>query len=140
MKLSSLYPVMMTSEVHRLKAFYCENFGFTVAFEAEWYVSLKKVQGASVFELALLEAVHDTIPMGFREQARGIILNFEVQNAGQEYERLVERAGIRAVLPLKDEAFGQRHFMIKDPAGNLIDIIENIPPSGQFASNYAQDG
>ena len=41
------------------------------------------------------------------------------------------------LLDLKDEAFGQRHFIISDPAGVLIDVITPIPMTGEFAG---QDG
>jgi hypothetical protein len=47
-------------------------------------------------------------------------------------------AALDPVLPLRDEAFGQRHFIVRDPAGNLVDVIENIPPSEEFASAYSQ--
>ena len=40
------------------------------------------------------------------------------------------------LLPLRDEAFGQRHFITSDPNGVLIDIIKPIPPSGEFVAQY----
>lgn len=138
MNISSFYPVLMTSDINGLKDFYCEHFNFTVAFEADWYVSLKKVRGTHVIELALLESSHPTVPQGFATDTRGVILNVEVADATAEYERLVQQRGLPEVLPLRDEAFGQRHFLTRDPAGNLIDIIENIAPDPSFAANYTQ--
>ena len=43
---------------------------------------------------------------------------------------------MRPILPLRDEEFGQRHFIISYPAGNLVDIIENIEASAEFAGYY----
>ncbi len=40
------------------------------------------------------------------------------------------------LIPLRDEAFGQRHFITRDPNGVLIDIIKPIPPSAEFAQQY----
>jgi hypothetical protein len=37
---------------------------------------------------------------------------------------------------LRDETFGQRHFITKDPNGVLIDVIKPIPPSTEFAAQY----
>jgi hypothetical protein len=37
---------------------------------------------------------------------------------------------------LRDEAFGQRHFITRDPAGVMIDVIKVIPPSEEFAAQY----
>jgi uncharacterized glyoxalase superfamily protein PhnB len=137
MNIDSFYPVLMTSDVKGLRDFYCDNFGFEIAFEADWYVSLKKVQQGRVIELALLESSHPTIPEGFKANARGVILNVEVGNARQEYERLVREKGIAELLSLRDEAFGQRHFMIQDPSGNIVDVIQNIAPDDSFAQNYS---
>lgn len=139
MNISSFYPVLMTSDVKGLRDFYCEHFQFSIAFEADWYVSLKKQQARQVIELALLESHHPTIPPGFDTDARGVILNVEVADAREAYDRLVGQGRIATVLPLRDEAFGQRHFIIQDPAGNLIDIIENIAPSKEFEENYTPD-
>jgi hypothetical protein len=37
------------------------------------------------------------------------------------------------LLPLRD-GFGQRYFIVGDPAGNLVDVIEDIPPAEEYAS------
>jgi ribonucleotide monophosphatase NagD (HAD superfamily) len=40
---------------------------------------------------------------------------------------------------LRDEAFGQRHFITCDPNGVLIDVIKPIPPSEEFLKQFAAD-
>jgi hypothetical protein len=40
---------------------------------------------------------------------------------------------------LRDEAFGQRHFITRDPNGVLIDVIRPIPPDADFAAQYQPD-
>ena len=52
-----------------------------------------------------------------------------------EYERARE-AGLTILQELRDEAFGQRHFITVDPNGVLIDVITPIPPSAEFAAQY----
>ena len=47
-------------------------------------------------------------------------------------------AGLPEVQPLRDESFGQRHFILRDPSGNLVDVIENIPPTEDYAASYAE--
>ncbi|TJV16034.1 MAG: glyoxalase, partial [Mesorhizobium sp.] len=39
---------------------------------------------------------------------------------------------------LRDEAFGQRHFITKDPNGVLIDVIKPIPPSAEFLEQFVE--
>jgi catechol 2,3-dioxygenase-like lactoylglutathione lyase family enzyme len=133
MKVSSFYPVICTGNVSELRDFYTGYFDFEVVFDAGWYVSLKR-PGDPAFELGILESQHETIPNGFRHPARGLLLNFEVDDVDAVYERLVNQHGLTPLLPIRSEEFGQRHFIIEDPAGVLIDIITEIPPTGEFAA------
>lgn len=132
MKTSSFYPVVMTEQVAATSAFYVEHFGFEVVFEADWYVSLKKES----YELAILDSIHGTIPEKFRTGVQGLFLNFEVEDVDAEYERLIRSAELPLHLDIRDEAFGQRHFITSDPSGVLIDVITVIPPSEEYSEQY----
>ncbi|GHC85131.1 glyoxalase [Nocardiopsis terrae] len=135
MSLSSFYPVLCTPRLQESHAFYKEWFGFQDAFVADWYVSLRH-PGPPGYELGLLEAGHPTLPGGRRGAAQGMLLNFEVPDADAEWERLVVRGGLDPVLSLRSEDFGQRHFIVADPAGALVDVITPIEPSGEYAEQY----
>lgn len=132
MEITSFYPVLMVDDVAEAARFYREELGFEVTFEADWYVSLR-VDGG---ELAILDHTHETIPDGFREPVRGLLLNVEVPDAAAVHGRLVGERGLPERLPLRDEAFGQRHFIVEAPGGVLIDVIEPIEPSTEFAAAY----
>lgn len=133
MEITSFYPVLMVDDVAAAAQFYREELGFETTFEADWYVSLRFAGG----ELAILDRTHETIPAGFREPVRGLLLNVEVPDAAAEHTRLVGERGLPERLPLRDEAFGQRHFIIEAPGGVLIDVIEPIDPAPEFAAAYA---
>jgi catechol 2,3-dioxygenase-like lactoylglutathione lyase family enzyme len=138
MKTNSFYPVIMTPDLAGSKAFYTAHFPFEVTFDSEWYVSLKANQEPS-FELALLDPEHPTVPEAFRRgMSGGLILNFEVDDVDGEYERL-RVAGLPIHLELRSEDFGQRHFIMSDPNGVLIDVIKVIPPSAEYAEQYDED-
>ncbi|MGH8776407.1 MAG: VOC family protein [Jiangellaceae bacterium] len=135
MKLSSFYPVICTDKVAATRDFYVTHFDFEVVFEVDWYVSLRR-DGDPSYELAVLDAAHPTIPDGYRRSVTGLLLNFEVEDVDAEYDRLVRGAGLAPNLPLRSEDFGQRHFIVADPAGVLVDVITEIPPSEEFAQHY----
>lgn len=138
MKINSLYPVIMTDDVAKSKAFWTENFLFKVAFDSEWYVSLKTDQQPA-FELALLDPDHPTVPEAFRGKFKGgLIVNLEVDDVDTEYERL-RKIGLPMHVPLRSEDFGQRHFITSDPNGVLIDVIKVIPPSVEYESQYDKE-
>jgi uncharacterized glyoxalase superfamily protein PhnB len=135
MKTTSYYPVLMTDDVANSAQFYVTHFRFKPLFESDWYVHLQSKEDESV-NLALLRGDHDTIPESGRGKAGGILLNFEVEDADAVYERCVS-AGLPIHKTLRDEAFGQRHFITADPNGVLIDVIKPIEPSAEFLAQYA---
>lgn len=137
MKTTSYYPVIMTDKIAETSAFYRAHFGFAAAFEADWYVHLQSRDDPAV-NLAILDGTHETVPASGRGKVSGLILNFEVEDVDAEYERLAG-AGLPILLPLRDEDFGQRHFITADPNGVLIDVVKPIPPSAEFAAQYAAD-
>lgn len=135
-KLGSFYPVLGSRDVTASRDFYTRYFGFEVVFDTDWYVSLRR-KDAPQYELALLDPEHPTVPEGYRAPlGSGLLLNFEVDDVDAEYTRLSKEGGLRVVLPLRDEDFGQRHFIVAAPDGVLIDVITVIPPSAEYADQY----
>ena len=138
MKCTQYYPVLMTENVAETARFYLDNFGFRAAFEADWYVHLQSEEDEKV-NLAILDKNHETVPEeGRGREASGLLLNFEVENVDDLYEQLSNK-GLPILLALKDEPFGQRHFITKDPNGVMIDVIKPIPPSAEFLAHYSPD-
>ncbi|WP_029040496.1 VOC family protein [Cucumibacter marinus] len=136
MKITQYYPVIMTTEVEATSAFYETHFHFERAFDGGWYVHLRSTVDPSV-NLAVLQGDHETVPESARGQVSGLILNFEVEDVDAFYET-AKSAGLPIHLPLRDEDFGQRHFITHDPNGVLIDVIKPIPPSADYAAQYDQ--
>ncbi|MDQ6420561.1 glyoxalase/bleomycin resistance/extradiol dioxygenase family protein [Paenibacillus sp. LHD-117] len=136
MKVSSFYPVILTEQVAVTSAFYVNHFGFEKVFEADWYISLRMSGSDIPFELAILDSTHATIPEAYRTGVKGLILNMEVEDVDAEYERLITRAKLPLQLDIRDEAFGQRHFIVSDPNGVLIDVITVIPPTEDYSAQY----
>ena len=136
MKSTQYYPVLMTDRVADTARFYEQHFRFTRQFDSDWYVHLQSSEDANV-NLAILDGSHATIPAPARGgKAAGVLLNFEVENASVEYQRVLAQ-GLDVLLALRDEAFGQRHFIVQAPDGVLIDVIQPIPPSEEFLRQYA---
>ncbi|QBI54338.1 VOC family protein [Streptomonospora litoralis] len=135
MTLTSFYPVLCTDRIARSRDFYTRYLDFTVTFEADWYVSLRRDTGPG-YELALLDSGHPTLPEPYRRPVQGMLLNFEVADVDAEWRRLVETEGLRPELGLRSEDFGQRHFILADPNGVLIDVITPVAPSPEFAAHY----
>ena len=138
MKTTSYYPVLMVDEVAPIAAFYVEHFGFRSLFDSDWYIHLQLADDEAV-NLAILQGDHETIPpQGRGGRASGVLINFEVEDPDALYEKL-QKAGLPILRTLRDEPFGQRHFITADPNGVLIDVIKPIPPSAEFLAQFAPE-
>lgn len=132
----AIYPVIPTRDLKTAHAFYQRLLDLTVTFESDWYISFVSPTGA---QLGLVQADHPSIPEAHRQRPEGTIITVEVESATALYDRAqaMERP---IALSLRDEAWGQRHFMAVDPDGLLVDVVEIIPPSGEFAEQYTETG
>ncbi|MEQ9635529.1 MAG: VOC family protein [Devosia marina] len=122
---NTLYPLLHVRDVAATSRFFQDHFGFEPVFESDWYVQLRG--GAKGNELALIAFDHETIPPRGRHPTAHLILSFEVEDAAAVAARL-EQAGVSIIQPLRDEVFGQRHFIAADPNGILLDVITPIDP------------
>jgi uncharacterized glyoxalase superfamily protein PhnB len=134
MKIESYYPVIGTEDVRSTSEFYQTMFGFVPAFEADWYVHLTMPHHSGV-SLAILDCRHESVPQSGRTAARGVLLNFETADVDTEYRRLYD-AGADVLLPLRDEPWGQRHFIVQGPGGVMVDVIKITEPSDEFREQY----
>ena len=134
MKTTSYYPVIMTDDVAGTAAFYAAHFKFEALFTSDWYIHLQSKEDEKV-TLAVLDGNHETIPAIGRGKVSGLLLNFEVEDVDAVYDA-VRAAGLPILLDIRDEDFGQRHFITADPNGVMLDVIKPIPPSADYAALY----
>ena len=134
--LRSGYPVLCADDVRASAAFYREHFGFEPTFESDWYVSLRHPDAGT--ELAVLDPSHESIPRGYGQSARGVPVNLELDDVDAVAARL-EAAGVPIVQPLRSEPFGQRHVIVRDPGGVLVDVITEIEPSPEFLAAFRRE-
>lgn len=137
MKVTGYYPVLLVDDVEATAAFYQTHFKFRPLFTSDWYVHLQQADHPSV-NLAFVARNHETVPEGSRKPAAGMLINFEVEDADEIYDRL-RAANVEILRTLRDEDFGQRHFIAADPNGVMIDVIKPIAPTGEYAAQYAPE-
>ena len=134
-KSTRFFPVLTTTKLTECRDFYTHYFGFSVVFEADWYIHLASATG---IQLGFLQPHHPTQP-DFLQAAYGgggLIYSFEVDNVDEEYEKL-KTSDLLMLLHVKTEEWGQRHFMIKDPSGMVIDVVQHTEPTDAYKDQYA---
>lgn len=136
--LAAIYPLITTAYPGAARDFYVRHFGFSVGFEASWFVWLSRpLDGGGEAALAFMTPDHPSRPPGPEAfDGKGLILTFQVPDAAAEARRL-QAEGISLAYPLTDEPWGQRRFQIVDPTGTTLDIVEQTAASPGFWERYA---
>ncbi len=142
MKLRSFFPVIVTDRLAEARDFYVHHFDFQVVFEADWYVQLHAARGEDTppIELAFMvpHLKSQPKPLHAAFSGAGVILTFDVEDVDAVYVKLGEAEVLRdVVIGLRDEAWGQRHFLFRDPIGTLLDIVQPITPSSEYVAAYS---
>lgn len=128
--IKSSYSVIKCEKLEETADFYQKYFGFERTFSADWYISLKN----GAYELAILDQNHESLPLPYRGQSsnQGLLLNFELDDVDGMFKTFIQD-NRKIHLDIRDEPWGQRHFIAEDPNGIPVDVIKMIPPSPEYA-------
>ena len=118
------FPVLTTDRIIECVDFYHRHFGFDVVFEADWYVHLVSETG---LQLGFLKPNHPSQPEFLHRSypGEGVVYSFDVDDVDQEFRKLAD-SDVDVLYELTTETWGQRHFMIRDPGGMIVDIVQAI--------------
>ncbi|HJZ60576.1 MAG TPA: VOC family protein [Miltoncostaeaceae bacterium] len=133
--MADIFPVVCTDEIDASRDFYAGLLGLDVVLECGWY-TLLRMPGAPDAQLGLVTRGHPSVPEGFGRAPRGVLVTVEVEDVDAVHARALA-LGLAIVQELRDEPFGQRHFMTTDPDGLLVDVVTPIPLSPGFAREVA---
>jgi catechol 2,3-dioxygenase-like lactoylglutathione lyase family enzyme len=129
------YPLITVKKIAESRDFFVKFLGMIIVFEASWVVMLARQEGGPI-ALGLMRADHPSQPPGPEEfDGKGMVMTFQVEDAAAEHQRLQgERAPI--AYGLATEPWGQKRFMLRDPSGVLVDVVEQIEPAEGFWDKY----
>lgn len=120
-----LWSGVVTEKVRESKDFYVRLFGCEVLYEGEgdWVVLLQL--GTS--ELGFMKPGLDSQAPVFRPafQGQGLWIAVDVEDAQSEYAR-IQALGVPIELALRDEPWGDRHFVVLDPNGIGVDVVQRL--------------
>ncbi|MCE2029483.1 VOC family protein [Sessilibacter corallicola] len=132
--MKSLFPDICSTNLVDSKEFYVDFLGFNVIFEIDWYIQLQS-PSLEPIQIAFVEKNHSSVPKGYQKTPQGVVVTVEVENVDVVYQR-AQDLGLPVIVNLCNEQWGQRHFMLEDPNGLLVDIYTMIEPTDEFAQQY----
>ena len=127
-EINELFPLYVTSNLAELKEYYAVHFGFNaVFFDETFYLHL--LHPDTGHQIGFLIPDHPSQPAFLHSATSnvGAIISFDVSDAKAAYSTAQE-SGLNIVLDYTEESWGQRHFIVRDPQGLLIDIVEHFQP------------
>jgi len=127
MKITKMGPLVITNEdLSNIQKFYQDNFNFKLAFKHDAYLGLK-AENNDKLELGFMSPMDEQPAYG----GGGVSLCLEVDNPDAQHTRLVGN-GVNVVRELQDNPWGDRSFVVVDPAGVSLYIYKRIPCSKEF--------
>ena len=132
--MNALYPTILSDSVAATKDFYVSLLELRTDFDSDWAVYLSTPSNDAI-KLAIVDRRHDSVPAPFQRAAAGVLISVEVDDVDQAWARAAA-LGAPVRQELRDEPFGQRHFMVSDPNGLLLDVITPIPFSDGFLAEH----
>jgi len=118
---------LLTEKLAETKIFYTTILDFTVTFENEFYLLMHTPGGEDAISFLLPN--HPSQQSFFHKpfNGQGMYLTIEVDDVDGLYES-IKAKDITIQIPIRDEAWGDRHFAIEDPNGIGIDIVRYTEP------------
>jgi catechol 2,3-dioxygenase-like lactoylglutathione lyase family enzyme len=118
MEVRRIVPNVFDADPAATREFYTGLFGLDVAMDMGWIATLAapgnpRVQ-MSVFELE-------------GEEGRNPFISIEVDDVEAAHVRAVE-LGFPIEYALRDEPWGVRRFMLRDPAGRVVNVLSHGRP------------
>jgi catechol 2,3-dioxygenase-like lactoylglutathione lyase family enzyme len=109
------------SDVAESVSFYRSLLELEIVVDHGWYAELG-VGGTTL--LAIVQSGHETVPACVQLPAGGVLVSFEVDDV-ETIASTAASLGVPIVKELVTE-LGQRHLMVSDPDGFVVDVIERV--------------
>ena len=132
--MKSLFPDICSDALVESKDFYVSLLGFTPVFEIDWYIQLQSPHDENL-QIAFVKRDHASVPNKYQQTPQGVVITIEFENVESYYEKAQE-LDLEIVHELRDEVWGQRHFMTLDPNGLLVDVVQMIEPDAAFLKEH----
>lgn len=109
-----------TDNLPASKQFYVSLLNFKVKYDSDWYIQLCSPTNSEI-EYGIIKRDHELIPEKYQNKPNGMYVTFVVDNVDATYQTALSM-GAEIIQEPRNEFYGQRRFLTKDPSGCLIDI------------------
>lgn len=109
-----------SDDLQRSKKFYIDLLGFKVKYDSDWYVQLCSPDNSDI-EYGIIKRDHELVPSEYKNKPNGMYVTFVVPDVDVTYKKALDMSAPIVQEP-RNEFYGQRRFLTKDPNDCLVDI------------------
>ena len=120
MTFSRILTNICADDLPTCRDFYVQLLGFEVRYDSDWYVQLAAPKPLDL-EFGIIKRTHDLVPQAYQTAPSGMYVTLVVPNVDAVY-RQARSMGVPVLQEPRNEFYGQRRFLVRDPAGCLLDI------------------
>jgi uncharacterized glyoxalase superfamily protein PhnB len=126
MRISRIVPNISSEQFVASRDFYAELFELVVSVELDdWYLQLMVPDDPSL-NIGFVKPGHElfaghTAPAG----THALVLTIHVDDVDAAYQRAQEM-GAEIAAEIRNEEYGQRHFLVLDPNGLVLNVMSTI--------------
>ncbi|WP_431043110.1 VOC family protein [Streptomyces sp. P1-3] len=132
MRITSSAICLTVDDVAASADFFTQHFGFRTEMEADGFASLGRDDAAP--NIVLMRRGVDVLPANIRDRrAEGVIVVFTVDDLAGEEARL-RAEGVDITMPLREEPWGERLFMVTGPNDLIVELVEWVTPASSASA------
>jgi predicted enzyme related to lactoylglutathione lyase len=126
MKVIRVVPNVSSNLFQASRDFYMQMFDLVVSVEHDdWYLQLMPPDNPAI-NIGFVKPDHElfagrTEPAG----SYALVLTIHVDDVDEAYLR-AQKIGAEIAAEIRDEEYGQRHFLVVDPNGLLLNVMSTI--------------
>jgi predicted enzyme related to lactoylglutathione lyase len=126
MKVQRIVPNISSGLFTASRDFYADLFDLVVSVEMDsWYLQLMAPEDRSL-NIGFLEPGHEFFAgRAATPGSYALVLTVQVDDVDEAYGR-AQRRGAEIALDICDEDYGQRHFLVVDPNGLVLNVMSPI--------------
>ena len=126
MKVIRIVPNLSSEAFVASRDFYAAMFDLVVSVELDdWYLQLMPESDPRL-NIGFVKPDHELFAdRPASSGTYGVVLTIHVDDVDEVYER-AKRLGAEIAAEIRDEEYGQRHFLVVDPNGLVLNVMSTV--------------
>ncbi len=123
MKVIRIVPSLSSEAFVASRDFYAAMFDLVISVELdEWYLQLM-AESDPMLNIGFVKPDHELFANRTASPGRyGVVLTIHVDDVDEAYKR-AKTLGAEIVAEIRNEDYGQRHFLVVDPNGLVLNVM-----------------